>query len=122
MSEWKQKMKAAHAAKAAAEAEVETLQARVKQACAVRDAAEAKAKAAEEEIRAARNEALLSILTPEIVDILAPEHDRPDDDRCTDAASLNDLDGCARCALLNAIITAKMPGSGWRFSVDPVRS
>lgn len=118
MTTWKDKMAAATAKKEAADREAEALQARVREACAVRDAAEARAKTADEQIRAARDEALVSILTPEVVDILAPEHGRRS---CSDQDTRNDYDGCARCALLGALTTKTMPGSAWRFTVDEVR-
>ncbi len=62
------------------------------------------------EVKRERDAGLLAILTPAIIDAIAPEHDRTscgDDRRCED---------CARCVLLEAAHCGWIDAS-WRFTV-----
>ncbi len=67
---------------------------------------------AEAEVKQQRDGGLLAILTPAVIDGIAPEHDRTscaDDRRCDD---------CARCVLLEAAHCGWIDAS-WRFTVTP---
>lgn len=69
----------------------------------------------EYQIGMCRNSALVAILTPDVVDVLAPYH-RPG--KCTDGGLGNDNGPCARCTLLQALKSGNLDGR-WTFSTDP---
>lgn len=66
----------------------------------------------EEQAKLARDTALLTVLTPEVIDALAPEHRTP---KCENDADPN---YCARCALTAAHRDGWIDAQ-WRFTVGP---
>lgn len=46
-----------------------------------------------------RNQAFIDLLTPELIDVLAPDHERSS---CSDSNTCNTSRGCTRCNLLEA--------------------
>jgi hypothetical protein len=68
--------------------------------------------ATEQKFRDARNGALVALLTPELVDVLAPKHERRN---CHDGDQSNGGGRCARCTLLDARRNGFLDGT-WAFT------
>lgn len=76
--------------------------------------AEAEEKVAAASLAGARNGALLSVLTQDVADALAPEHSRTS---CADDNVMNGERGCARCVLLTGLRDGWIDAS-WTFTVE----
>jgi homospermidine synthase len=83
---------------------------------ALREAKEQEEKAAVV-VACARNNALIAVLTPDVIDALAPEHSRTS---CDDNSLSNDEHGCARCVLLAAQRDGWIEAT-WAFTVESTR-
>ncbi len=77
---------------------------------------EARLREIDGEIQAARNGALVAILTSDVVDVLAPEHRRGG---CSDGCLSQDNGACPRCTLRRALSTGYLEGV-WMFTTEPV--
>lgn len=69
---------------------------------------------AEEGVKKQRDAGLLAILTPAVIDSIAPDHDR------TNCADDRRSDDCARCVLLEAAHCGWIDAE-WRFTVTVTR-
>lgn len=77
-------------------------------------AAEAERDALAAKVQAARNGALVALLSQDLVDVLAPAHDRRS---CSDSDTRNAVGECSRCTLLSAQRNGFLDAA-WSFSTS----
>lgn len=127
IEEWKAKLKAkleleeAHAAKV--EAARQAFQLKISADQQALNAAREEALELKQELVAARREAIIAVLTPDLIDALAPEHasfrGRPE---CSDEKPIQyspEEAGCPRCTL-KAAAEVKWGNFNWTFTVEPL--
>ena len=99
--------------RAAAEA-AEARRAAEAAACEAKIAAEAERDALDAKIQAVRNGALNALLSQDLVDVLAPTHERK---RCSDSDTINADGECSRCTLLSALRDGFLEAA-WSFTTS----
>lgn len=77
-------------------------------------AAEAEREALDAKIQSMRNGALVALLSQDLVDVLAPTHERK---RCSDSDTINADGECSRCTLLSALRDGFLEAA-WSFTTS----